>query len=137
MRAKFEDAFKRYVPTPCFQTATTPQVNATAGLSPIPNRNTDQNVAVGKSLKATDSASCGGVAVEIGGYSEKTLFEGDLEEREAIQAIDGEAALCAHCGELVGLNEPSIPCDGRVLHERCHGAYFGFERQDNFKTEGT
>ena len=99
-------------------------------MSQIPNRNTDQNVAVGKSLKTTDSVDCGGVAVQNGGCSERTLFEGDLAEREAIMAIDGEAALCPQCGEFVGLNEPSISCDGRVLHQRCHDAYFDFERQD-------
>ena len=32
---------------------------------------------------------------------------------------------------IVDLNEPSIPCEGRVLHERCHDAYFGFEGQDH------
>jgi hypothetical protein len=56
--------------------------------------------------------------------------DNDLEEREAIQAVDGEAVICVHCGELVGSGEPSVSCDGGVLHERCHDAYFGFERQD-------
>jgi putative DNA primase/helicase len=63
-----------------------------------------------------------GIYTQIGDDS-----EGGRAEREAIQAIDGEAALCIHCGEFVGLNEPSIPCDGRVLHERCHDAHFGID----------
>jgi len=69
------------------------------------------------------------VTVENGGCSDTALFEDDLEEREAIKAIDGEAALSIQCGKFVGLGEPSIPCDGRVIHQRCHDAYFGFERQ--------
>jgi hypothetical protein len=46
----------------------------------------------------------------MGGVPPQTLFQadsdGDLEEREAIQAIDSEATFCAQCGEFVGLNEP-------------------------------
>ena len=86
---------------------------------------------VGNSLKAADSVGCDGVTNEMGGYSKKTLFEGDPEEREAIQSIDGEAALCVHCGEFVSLNEEPVPvAGGSVLHQRCHDGYFGFEPQD-------
>jgi putative DNA primase/helicase len=126
--SKFDDVFARYLPS---QTVTTSHVNATAGLSPISKRHKDEDVTVGNSLKATDSAGCDGVTVEMGGVPPRTRYQadsdGNLEEREAIQAIDGEAAKCVHCGEFVGLDEPSVPCDDRVLHEHCHDAHFGFE----------
>lgn len=35
----------------------------------------------------------------------------------------GMSRLVIHCGQFVGRDEPSILCDGRVLHERCHDAY--------------
>ena len=57
------------------------------------------------------------------------LVHGDSE---AIQAIDGEAAICVHCGELVGLDEQHVPYNGdQKLHARCYDAHFGFERQDS------
>ena len=65
------------------------------------------------------------MAAKKGGYGEDTPFEGDLEEREAIQAIDGEAALCVHCKGAVGLEEESIPvAGGWVLHTRCYDAWY-------------
>jgi hypothetical protein len=136
------ELFERYLtrensviaPTPPNRNVTTSQVNATAGLRRNQNVTTDTDVTFRKSLKAKATAGCDVVTDRNGGVPPQTLFQadsdGDPEEREAIRAIDGEAALCTHCGELVGLNEPSIPCDGRVLHERCHDAFFGFESQD-------
>jgi hypothetical protein len=45
------------------------------------------------------------------------------------RAIDGEAAICAHCGELVGLDEQHVPYAGnRKLHAKCYDAHFGFGR---------
>ncbi len=65
------------------------------------------------------------MAAKKGGYGEDTPFEGDLEEREAIQAIDGEVALCVHCGEFVGIEEEPIPvAGGRVLHGRCYADWY-------------
>jgi hypothetical protein len=136
------ELFERYLtrensviaPTPPNRNVTTSQVNATAGLRRNQNVTTDTDVTFRKSLKAKATAGCDVVTDRNGGVPPQTLFQansdGDLEEREAIEAIDGEAALCAHCNEIVGLNEPSIPCDGQVLHEHCHDAYFGFESQD-------
>ncbi len=62
-----------------------------------------------------------GLADRLGGSGGEGLFEGDSEEREAIQAIDGEAALCVQCGEFLGLEEEHISVAGeRVLHQRCY-----------------
>jgi putative DNA primase/helicase len=129
-RTKFEDAFKRYVPTPPILSATTPQAMDTAGFGDFPSATKDQVVADRNGQKSRVSAACGVVAAKTGGCGDNTLFEGDLEEREAIMAIDGEAAICAHCGELVGLDEEHVPYNGdRKLHGRCYDAFFGFERQ--------
>ncbi len=45
---------------------------------------------------------------------------------------DAVAAMSALLA-AVAQGEPSIPCDGRALHERCHDLYFGFERQDHLQ----
>ncbi len=125
--SKFDDVFARYLPS---QTVTPSQATDTAGLSPIPNRHNDDDVTFRNSLKATDAAGCDGVTVEKGGCGDNTLSGGDLEEREAIMAVDGEAAACVHCGELVGLDEEHVPYNGdRKVHARCYEAHFGFEQQ--------
>ena len=130
-RAKFEDAFKRYTPDPPFLSATTPQATATAGFGDFRSATKDQVVADRNSEKSKVPAGCGVVAAKTGGYGDNTLFEGDLEEREAIMAVDGEAAICVHCGELVGLDEEHVPYNGdRKVHARCYEAHFGFDRQD-------
>ncbi len=57
----FKDAWSRYLPV---SSATPPQVNATAGLSPIPIRHNGDDVADEKTPKLTASLGCGGVADE-------------------------------------------------------------------------
>ena len=59
----FKDAWSRYLP---FSSATTPQVNVTAGLSPISIRHNGEDVADEKTPKPTASLGCGGVADEKG-----------------------------------------------------------------------
>ena len=77
------------------------------------------------------------MADKKGGYSENTPFEGDAEEREAIRAIDGEAALCVQCNHLVGLDEEQVPvAGGRVIHEHCYNAYLGFGRSGSSSGPG-
>ena len=97
--SSFKEAFSRYVsPTPPFQNATTPQVNVTAGLSPISKRHNDADVAFRKSSNAKESAGCGVVAAGNGGKADERLFraldslDDDPEERAAIQEFDGEAS---------------------------------------------
>lgn len=91
--ASFKEAFSRYVsPTPPFQNATTPQANVTAGLSPIPKRHNEADVAFRNSPDANVTAGCGVVAAGNGGVGDETLFSGiddDPEERAAIQEFDG------------------------------------------------
>ncbi len=57
----FKDAWSRYLP---FSSATTPQVNATAALSPISIRHKGGDVADEKTPKPAVSLGCGGVADE-------------------------------------------------------------------------
>jgi putative DNA primase/helicase len=59
----FKDAWSRYLP---FSSATPPQVNVTAGLSPNSIRHKGRDVADEKTPKPTDSLGCGGVADEKG-----------------------------------------------------------------------
>ncbi len=134
----FEDLFARYIDPekdddggyPPDRTVTPLQPAENKGSSEIQTVTLESDVTVEKSRRATDSATCNGVTDGIGGYGANTPFEGDLEEREAIQAIDGEAAICVHCGELVGLDEQHVPYAGnRKLHACCYDAHFGFERQ--------
>ncbi len=86
----FENVFARYLsPIPA---ATTPQLNVTVGLSPIPSRHKGGDVAAEKTLKPTASMTCGVVAAGNGGKADARLFEGiedDPEERAAIQEWDG------------------------------------------------
>ncbi len=58
----FKDAWSRYLP---FSSATPPQVNATAALSPISIRHKGGDVADEKTPKPAVSLGCGGVADEI------------------------------------------------------------------------
>ncbi len=58
----FENVFARYLSW--VSAATTPQVNATAGLSPIPSRHKGGDVAAEKTPKPAVSLGCGGVADE-------------------------------------------------------------------------
>ncbi len=127
-RAKFEDAFKRYVPIPPSLSATPPQTTGAEGFSDSQSATTDQFVADEKCGNSKVSAGCGGVAAKTEGCADSTLSDGDVEEREAIQAIDGEAALCVHCGEFVADGEDPIPAaGGRVLHKGCYDAFLGFQ----------
>ena len=130
-RAKFEDSFKRYAPTPPILSATPPQPADSLGFGRFQSA-TNHTVVADRILeKPRVSAGCGGVAAKKGRCGENTHFEGDLEEREAIQAIDGEAALCVHCGQYIGLDEEQVPvAGGRVLHGRCYDAHFGFNRNE-------
>ncbi len=85
----FQEAFSRYLrPTPPVQNATTPQVNATAGLSPISKRHNDADVAFRNPPKPAASLSCGVVAAEKGGCGVEAPFEGKPEEGEMAQATD-------------------------------------------------
>ena len=125
IRAKLEGFFKRYAPTPPVLSATTPQAADSLGFDGFLSATNTPVVADRNHEKPRVSAGCGVVADKKGGYSENTSFEGDVEEREAIQAIDGEAALCVQCGEFVGLDEEPIPvAGGRVLHERCYDNWY-------------
>lgn len=139
-RSDFEDTWKRYVTppdTPC-QTPT-----------PLPSAENKgcQGSGLAK-VAATDSqplplnpketAKGSGVAVETplsGSMKTHTPDAEDIEserqEREAIMAVDGEAAACVHCGELVGLDEEHVPYNGDLkVHARCYEVHFGFDRQD-------
>ena len=55
----FKDAWSRYLP---FSSATPPQVNASAGLSPISIRHNGEDVADKKTPKPAVRLGCGGVA---------------------------------------------------------------------------
>jgi len=55
----FNDAWSRYLP---FSSATPPQVNVTAGLSPISIRHNGEDVADKKTPKPAVRLGCGGVA---------------------------------------------------------------------------
>ena len=71
-----------------------------------------------------------GCAVAAEGAIDEDL-EYERREREAIMAVDGEAAVCVHCGELVDLDEKHVPYNSdRKVHARCYEAHFGFDRQD-------
>ncbi len=88
----FKDAWSRYLP---FSSATPPQVNATAGLSPISIRHNGEDVADEKTPKPAASLDCVDVSDEIPGSGDERLFraleslDDDPEERAAIQEWDG------------------------------------------------
>ncbi len=125
---QFQDAFSRYIPPS--ETLEPLDTRDTAAFGDFPNARTDDGLADKNHPKALDTAGSSVLADRNGGYGDSTLFEGDSEEREAIKAVDGEAAICVHCGELVGLDEQHVPYNGdRKLHARCYDAHFGFERQ--------
>ncbi len=135
----FEDLFARYLSLekddngayPPDQTVTPLQPAENKGYSEIQTVTRESDVTVEKSRKATDSATCNVVTDGIGGCGRNTHFEGNLEEREAIMAVDGEGALCVHCNELVGLDDESVPYSGgRLLHTHCYREHFEFKRQD-------
>ncbi len=87
----FQEAFLRYLPpTPPDRNAPTPQVNATAGLSPLPTRHNEADVAFRNPPNPTASMGCGVVAAGNGGCGDKQCFEvdDDPEERAAIQEWD-------------------------------------------------
>jgi putative DNA primase/helicase len=141
---QFQDAFARYLshgqnsvhtPDSRIQNVTSSQARATAAFGQNQSVTIDPNVTFQNRRNPAVDNGCDDVTFRNpeNGLCAQTAHEidGDQEEREAIQAIEGEAALCVHCREFVGLNESSVPCDGRVLHERCHDAFFGFERQDH------
>ncbi len=89
----FQEAFSRYLlPTPPDRNVTTTQVNATAGLSPIPKRHNEADVTFRNPPKPAVSMGCDVVTAGNGGYGEKQCFEvdDDPEERAAIQEFDGE-----------------------------------------------
>ncbi|MCH8858580.1 MAG: DUF3631 domain-containing protein [Proteobacteria bacterium] len=74
----FENVFARYLSR--VSAATPPQVNATAGLSPIPSRHKGGDVAAEKTPKPTASMDCGGVAAgngETGAKHEKEPWRAD------------------------------------------------------------
>ncbi len=86
----FKDDWSRYLP---FSSATTPQVNATAALSPISIRHKGGDVTDENTPKSAASLGCDGVTDEKGGIAGEALFlgvEDDPEERAAIQEFDGE-----------------------------------------------
>ncbi len=101
----FEDLFARYLDlekgdnalTPPVQTVTTSQVTDTAGFGQIQTVTKENDVTFRNPPKATDTAGCDVVTDGIGGEGGSTLIQGDsdgdLEEREAIMAIDGEVDL--------------------------------------------
>jgi putative DNA primase/helicase len=124
---QFEDVFTRYVPSPPSQAATPPQARRTAGLGPIPKRHRSDDVAFPESLKPAADKGCGVVAARNGGSGAESLFEPDLadvEEREAITAIDGEQA-CIQCGGRIEQAAESIPvAGGGALHPECYDNWF-------------
>jgi len=87
-REAFKDAWSRYVPP---RSATTPQVNPTAGLSPNSIRHNGEGVADEKTPKLAEDLGCGGVADENAISRREHAFldiEDDPEERAAIQEWD-------------------------------------------------
>jgi len=90
----FQEAFLRYLPpTPPIPAVTPAQVNATAGLSPIPKRHNEDDVTFRKTPEPAVSQGCDVVTAKNGGYGDKQCFEveDDPEERAAIQQFDGES----------------------------------------------
>ena len=142
---QFHDAFARYLqlgqnsarrPDSPIQTVTTSQPRDTAAFGPNQTVTIDPDVTVWNRRKPAVDKGCDGVTVEIRENETCTHLSCDSEEdraeREAIQAIDGEAALCVHCSEFVRLDEEQVPvAGGRVLHERCYDAYLGFGQSSN------
>ncbi len=137
-RSDFEDTWTRYVTppdTPC-QTATPLPSADNKGCQGSGLAKVAATVSQPLPLNPKETAKGSGVAVGTplsGGMKAYTPDAEDIEserqEREAIQAIDGEAAICVHCGELVGLDEAHVPYNGdRKRHARCYDAHFGFER---------
>ena len=89
--SSFQEVFSRYLPpTPPVQSVTPTQINATAGLSPIPKRHNDADVTFQYPPKPTASLGCDVVTAGNGGWGDKQCFEveDDPEERAAIQEID-------------------------------------------------
>ena len=122
-RNGFSDIFERYIPLSPrdthSQSATPLQLKQTVGLSPIPRRYNEEDVAPQNPLKPADSLACSGVALSQGGPGGKDMGsevpatgsnnqkparnrdkleitaeigvpDGEDVEREAIQHFDGQ-----------------------------------------------
>ncbi len=65
------------------------------------------------------------MAPENGGAGDETPLGDDPEEREAIMAIDGEAALCAQCHRPIGPDQETVPVAGKgEIHSHCYDDWF-------------
>jgi hypothetical protein len=121
-REKLENAFACYLPPDLSVTPLQPNENKGFGknLSVTP----DPDVTDGNRENPSVYAGCNGVTDKKRGNGAHAGFEGDFEEREAIQAIDGEG-VCFQCHRPITPDQDTTSVAGRgEMHEHCYDDWF-------------